>query len=130
MKLRIGWLVIVAIFIGIGIWVFTFFNSGEKITSHLDREFTMKIGDLATVEELKIKYEKVIDNRCKGNDCDKNGEKVAKLIVIKNPYIEYIEIGSILEEEVYLNKSDYKLKLVNFNEETDEITLKVLEKNN
>ena len=44
MKLRIGWLVILALFIGIGIWVFIFFNSGEKITSHPDREFTMKIG--------------------------------------------------------------------------------------
>ena len=115
MKKRIGWLLILALFIGIGIWIYNFFNEGENIYTHSNQEFTMKISDIAK-----------IDDRCKDEDCEREGEKLAKLLVINNPRIEYIELSSILEDEKDINKTDYKIKIIKFNTENDEITLKIL----
>ena len=111
MKKRIGWLLILALFIGIGIWIYKFFNEGENIYTHSNQEFTMKISDIAKIDDdIYIKYNKVIDNRCKDEDCEREGEKLAKLIVINNPHIEYIELSSILDDEKEINKTDYKTK--------------------
>lgn len=127
MKKRIGWLLILALFIGIGIWIYKFFNEGENIYTHSNQEFTMKISDIAKIDDdIYIKYNKVIDNRCKDEDCEREGEKLAKLLVINNPRIEYIELSSILDDEKAINKTDYKIKIIKFNTENDEITLKIL----
>lgn len=127
MKKRIGWLLILALFIGIGIWIYKFFNEGENIYTHSNQEFTMKISDIAKIDDdIYIKYNKVIDNRCKDEDCEREGKKLAKLLVINNPRIEYIELSSILEDEKDINKTDYKIKIIKFNTENDEITLKIL----
>ena len=127
MKKRIGWLLILALFIGIGIWIYKFFNEGENIYTHSNQEFTMKISDIAKIDDdIYIKYNKVIDNMCKDVDCEREGEKLAKLLVINNPRIEYIELSSILDDEKDINKTDYKIKIIKFNTENDEITLKIL----
>lgn len=127
MKKRIGWLLILALFIGIGIWIYKFFNEGENIYTHSNQEFTMKISDIAKIDDdIYIKYNKVIDNRCKDEGCEREGEKLAKLLVINNPRIEYIELSSILDDEKDINKTDYKIKIIKFNTENDEITLKIL----
>lgn len=127
MKKRIGWLLILALFIGIGIWIYKFFNEGENIYTHSNQEFTMKISDIAKIDDdIHIKYNKAIDNRCKDENCEREGEKLAKLLVINNHRIEYIELSSILEDEKDINKTDYKIKIIKFNTENDEITLKIL----
>lgn len=127
MKKRIGWLLILALFIGIGIWIYKFFNEGENIYTHSNQEFTMKISDIAKIDDdIYIKYNKVIDNRCKDEGCEREGEKLAKLLVINNTRIEYIELSSILEDEKDIYKTDYKIKIIKFNTENDEITLKIL----
>lgn len=91
---------ILALFIGIGIWIYKFFNEGENIYTHSNQEFTMKISDIAKIDDdIYIKYNKVIDNSCKDEDCEREGEKLAKLLVINNPRIEYIELSSILDDE-------------------------------
>ena len=87
----------------------------------------MKISDIAKIDDdIYIKYNKVIDNRCKDENCEREGEKLAKLLVINNPRIEYIELSSILDDEKDINKTDYKIKIIKFNTENDEITLKIL----
>lgn len=127
MKKRIGWLLILALFIGIGIFIYKFFNEGENIYTHSNQEFTMKISDIAKIDDdIYIKYNKVIDNRCKDVDCERESEKLAKLLVINNPRIEYIELSSILDDEKAIYKTDYKIKIIKFNTENDEITLKIL----
>lgn len=131
MKKRIGWLLILALFIGIGIWIYKFFNEGNTINTYSNQEFVMKLSDIAKIDDdIYIKYNKVIDNRCKDEDCERKGEKLAKLIVINNPHIEYIELSSILDEEKEINKTDYKIKIIKFNTENDEITLKILKSEN
>ncbi len=127
MRKRIGWLVILGIFIGIGVYVYLFFNGGEKLYTHSNQEFIMNISDIVCIDEdIYIKYNKVVDNRCKEKDCEREGEKLAKLLVINNPNFEYIELSSINDDEIPIEKTDYKVKLINFDVETNELTLKIL----
>lgn len=128
MKLKIGWFIIVVLFISLGIYVYNFFNGGNNVREHLNREFVLKVGDIAHInEEVYIKLVEVKDERCKEDDCEREGQKVAKLVTIKNPYIRVVEIGSLTQEEIVIKRSDYKLKLITISED-DEVTLKVVGK--
>lgn len=127
MKKRIGWLVIPIVFIAIGVYIYLFFNEGENIYIHKNQEFTMKVKDFANIEDdIYLKYSKVSDNRCKEEDCEREGEKLAKLIVIHNPYIDTVELSSINNDEIEINKTKYKIKLIKYDTDNDEITLKLL----
>ena len=127
MKKRIGWLVIPIVFIAIGVYIYLFFNEGENIYIQRNQEFTMKVKDFANIEDdIYLKYSKVSDNRCKGEDCEREGEKLAKLIVIHNPYIDTVELSSINNDEIEINKTKYKIKLIKYDTNSDEITLKLL----
>ena len=59
MKKRIGWLLILALFIGIGIWIYKFFNEGNTINTHSNQEFVMKLSrveiitGISKIEPLK-----------------------------------------------------------------------------
>ncbi len=127
MKKRIGWLVIPILFIGIGLFVYNFFNEGQNMYIHENQEFSMSIKDIANIDdEIYVKYSKVIDNRCKEDDCEREGEKLAKLTIIHNPYISTIKLSSINNEEISVNKTSYKIKLTNFDVDSDKITIKVI----
>lgn len=127
MRKRIGWLVIPIVFIIIGVFIYLFFNEGENIYTHRNQEFTMKVKDFASIEdEIYLKYSKVSDNRCKDEKCEREGEKLAKLIVIHNPYIDTVELSSINNDEIEINKTKYKIKLIKYDTDSDEITLKLL----
>ena len=127
MRKRIGWLVIPIVFIIIGIFIYLFFNEGENIYTHRNQEFTMKVKDFANIEdEIYLKYSKESDNRCKDENCEREGEKLAKLIVIHNPYIDTVELSSINNDEFEINKTKYKIKLIKYDTYSDEITLKLL----
>lgn len=128
MKLRIGWLVVVVLFISLGIYVYNFFNEGSSIREHLNREFVLSVGDIAHInDEVYIKLVEVKDERCKEENCEREGQKVAKLVTIKNPYIRVVEIGSLTQEEIVIKRSDYKLKLISISE-NNEVTLEVVGK--
>ena len=113
MKKRIGWLLILALFIGIGIWIYKFFNEGENIYTHSNQEFTMKISDIAKIdddiyingekEQIKKLISILIDNAIKYTNSNgkiiiflKNEKNKVKLIVkntgegIKNENLEKI----------------------------------------
>ena len=51
MRKRIGWLVIPIVFIIIGIFIYLFFNEGENIYTHRNQKFTMKVKDLAEIDD-------------------------------------------------------------------------------
>lgn len=128
MKLRIGWLVVVVLFISLGIYVYNFFNEGNTVREHLNREFVLSVGDIAHInDEVYIKLVEVKDERCKEDDCEREGQKVAKLVTIKNPYIRVVEIGSLTQEEITIKRSNYKLKLISISED-NEVTLEVVGK--
>ena len=118
MKIRIGWLVVLALFIAIGVYVYKFFNDGESIYKKSNYEFKMNIDDLAKIDdEIYIKYKTVEEN---------SNELIAKLVVIHNPYINTIKLSSLNSEEIEIKKTNYKIKLVKFDTETNEITITVL----
>ena len=77
-------------------------------------------------DEVYVKLEKITDNRCKEETCEREGEKLAKLIVIHNPYIDTVELSSINNDEIEINKTKYKIKLIKYDTDNDEITLKLL----
>ncbi len=129
MNKRIGWIVVPLVFIVVGVLLYKFFNEGESIYTHSNQEFTMNVKDYASIDdEIYIKYLKAEDNRCKGEDCEREGEKIAKLIVIHNPYIDSVELSSINDDEIKINKTDYTIKIINYDTDSDEINLKLLKK--
>ena len=118
MKKRIGWLLIPVLFIAIGVYIYNFFNEGENIYKHANYEFTMNVKDFANIDdEIYIKYSKV------------DGKEI-KLIVLHNPYIDKVDLLSTSDEEVSINKTDYRIKLINFDSDTNTITLKVINEEN
>lgn len=127
MRKRIGWLVIPIVFIIIGIFIYLFFNEGENIYTHRNQKFTMKVKDLAEIDDkIYLKFTKVIDNTCKSEECSGEGETLAKILVINNPHFEYIELSNKIDKEITIKKTNYKIKLIDFNTENNEITLEVL----
>lgn len=124
---RMGWIIIPLILIGGGIWIYLFFNEGERIYTHSNQKFTMNVKDLAEIDDkIYLKFTKVIDNTCKSEECSGEGETLAKILVINNPHFEYIELSNKIDKEITIKKTDYKIKLIDFNIENNEITLEVL----
>lgn len=128
MKFRVGWLVIIVLFIILGLCIYNFFNEGNNIREHINREFVLNIGDIAEIEdEFYVKLIKVNDERCKEDNCVNEGQKVVKIVIIKNPYVTIEEIGSLTQEEIAIKRTDYRLKLINISD-SDSVTFKVIEK--
>ena len=63
---------------------------------------------------------------CKETDCEREGEKVAKIIIVNNHQINYVKLGTLAESEKTLAKINYTIKLIGI--DNNEATLK-LEKN-
>lgn len=124
---RASWIIIPLILIAGGIWIYLFFNEGERIYTHSNQKFTMNVKDLAEIDDkIYLKFTKVIDNTCKSEECNGEGETLAKILVINNPHFEYIELSNKIDKEITIKKTDYKIKLIDFNTENNEITLEVL----
>ena len=124
---RMGWIIIPLILIGGGIWIYLFFNEGERIYTHSNQQFIMNVKDLAEIDDkIYLKFTKVIDNTCKSEECSGEGETLAKILVINNPHFEYIELSNKIDKEITIKKTDYKIKLIDFNIENNEITLEIL----
>lgn len=107
--------------------IYLAFFKGDKIITRFDREFTLKISDTAEVEsEAFVKLIGIDDNTCKETDCEREGEKVAKIIIVNNHQINYVKLGTLAETEKTLAKINYTIKLIGI--DNNEATLK-LEKN-
>lgn len=116
MKIRIGWVLVLVLFVLIGVFIYNFFNEGEYIYKHANYEFTMNVKDIVNIDdEIQIKYSKI-----------SNKDKEVKLIVLHNPYIDKVDLLISGDEDVKINKTDYKIKLIKFDSDTKEITLKVI----
>ena len=120
MKFRIGWLVVLGLFIAVGIYVYNFFYGGEKVYSFFDREFTLIVGDYAKVnDEVYVKLEKITDNRCKEETCEREGQQVAQVMVINDHRIRRLELGTLAEYKQKIEKTDYTIILKEINEQNE-----------
>lgn len=118
MKIRIGWFLILFLIIGIGIYIYNFFNEGNRIYKHSNYEFTMNIDDFATVDDtINLKYRK---------SYEKSGEYFIELIIINESHINKLTLSNIKDEEISIKKTDYNIKLINFDTESKEITIKLI----
>lgn len=116
MKFRIGWLVVLGLFMAVGIYVYNFFYGGEKVYSYFDRDFTLKVGDYAKVnDEVYVKLEKITDNRCKEETCEREGQQVAQVMVINDHRIRRLELGTLAEYKQKIEKTDYTIILKEIN---------------
>lgn len=120
MKFRIGWLVVLGLFIAVGIYVYNFFYGGEKVYSYFDHDFTLKVGDYAKVnDEVYVKLEKITDNRCKEETCEREGQQVAQVMVINDHRIRRLELGTLAEYKQKIEKTDYTIILKEINEKNE-----------
>ena len=120
MKFRIGWLVVIGLFIAVGIYVYNFFYGGEKVYSYFDSDFTLKVGDYAKVnDEVYVKLEKITDNRCKEEKCEREGQQVAQVMVINDHRIRRLELGTLAEYKQKIEKTDYTIILKEINEQNE-----------
>lgn len=107
--------------------IYLAFFKGDKIITRFDREFTLKISDTAEVEsEAFVKLIGIDDNTCKEADCEREGEKVAKIIIVNNHQINYVKLGTLAESEKTLAKINYTIKLIGI--DNNEATLKLEKK--
>ena len=120
MKFRIGWLVVLGLFIAVGIYVYNFFYGGEKVYSYFDRDLTLKVGDYAKVnDEVYVKLEKITDNRCKEETCEREGQQVAQVMVINDHRIRRLELGTLAEYKQKIEKRESTIILKEINEQNE-----------
>lgn len=120
MKFRIGWLVVLVLFIGVGLYVYNFFYGGDKLYSYFDRDFTLKVGDYAKVnDEVYVKLKEIVDTRCKEEKCEREGQQIAKVMVINDHRIRMIELGTLAESKQKVEKTDYTIILKNINKNNE-----------
>lgn len=120
MKFRIGWLVVLVLFIGIGVYVYNFFYGGDKLYSYFDRDFTLKVGDYAKVnDEVYVKLKEIVDTRCKEEKCEREGQQIAKVMVINDHRIRMMELGTLAEYKQKVEKTDYTIILKEINENNE-----------
>ena len=100
--------------------MFTIFSMAEKKYSYFDRDFTLKVGDYAKVnDEVYVKLEKITDNRCKEETCEREGQQVAQVMVINDHRIRRLELGTLAEYKQKIEKTDYTIILKEINEQNE-----------
>lgn len=125
MKKLIKGLISLAIIAAIVFGVYKVFFDCEKYVSHFDTTFTLEKMDYASLdEEAIVKLMGIDDNRCNGDDCEKEGEIVAKVLVINDHHFSYVKLGSLAESKVYLEDLDYTIELIEAS--NDKVKLKLL----
>ena len=128
MKKIINFLLTLVILGLIGFGIYKVFFSGEKLNSFFDREVTLSVWDQVTVSsEVTVKLISIDDNRCKEDDCDREGQFVAKFLVLNSKKMAYIEVGSLDPEPTKIDKLsiEYIVELTNVSEDGKSVTIKV-----
>lgn len=124
MKRIVKILIIVAIIGVIGFGIYKFFFDCEKVIAEFDRAFNLEIMDYAKIDsEATVKLLKIEDERCKEEDCDRTGQFVAKLLVLNDRHITYVELGSLSETAKDLEKFKYRIELTDASE--NDVTVKL-----
>lgn len=128
MKL-VKWLIGVCVIFVILFGIYEVFINCEKVNSHFGNIITLQKMDQANIEdEAFIKLIGIDDNRCKDDSCEREGELVAKLIVLNNHRISYVKLGTLAETTAELDKMDYKIELLDIENEEVKVKLTKIEK--
>lgn len=128
MKKIINFLLTLVILGLVGFGIYKIFFDGEKLNSFFDREVTLNVWDQVTVSnEVTVKLISIKDNRCKEEDCDREGQFVAKLLVFNSKKMAYIEVGSLDPEPTKIDKLsiEYVIELTNVSDDGKSATIKV-----
>ncbi len=100
-----------------------FFDKGTTKT-FFKRDFVLTEMSGANVEdEAYVKLIGISDERCKEEVCDKEGQMVAKVLIINNHAIKYVKLGTLVDNSMDLDKLGYMIELIDINE--TEVTLKL-----
>ena len=122
-------IIITLVIIGlIGFGIYKLFIDGEKLNSFFDREITLNIWDQVNVSDaVTVKLISIDDNRCKEDDCDREGQFIAKLLVFNSKKMAYIEVGSLDPEPTKIDKLsiEYVIELTNVSDDGKSATIKV-----
>lgn len=123
-KIR-SWLVAIVVIGLISFGVYKVFFDCEHLYTHFEREFTLGIMDYATVdEEVIVKLMGIDDNRCLKEDCEHEGDMVAKVLVINNHRVSYVKLDNLVDTTKDLTKIGYMIELIEINDEK-KVTLKL-----
>lgn len=107
--------------------IYKFFFDCHRYISHFDREFTLEVNDYAKIaDEAYVKLLSIKKNECQEKaGCEREGQTVAKLLVVNHHRITYVSLGTLADKEKELTKLKYKIRLVKIKE--GKATLKLSE---
>lgn len=123
-------IILFVILIGLVYFINKVFIDCEKINTILDREFTLEKMDYASVDDsdetLIVKLWDIKDERCKNEDCNKNNDLEAKLVVLNGKHLSYITLSENTERSIKITKKkmEYNIELVSITED-GKVTLRV-----
>lgn len=90
----VKWLTGIILIFLIGFGIYVFFIDCEKLTSEIDRKFTLSEMDQVVVDKsVLVKLIKIKDKTCKEENCEREGQYELKLFVMKYPESAYFKIG-------------------------------------
>lgn len=114
------------ILIVLGIGIYKVFLDCNKVISKFDREFTLEVMDYAHVDgEVYVKLLGIDDNRCLEVACVREGEQVAKVLVVNDMHIKYVKLGTLADNVVEIEDTDYTLELIEVSSDNTSATLKL-----
>ncbi len=104
--------------------IYKIFFDCEKSYTNFDNTITLKKMDYSIVsDEAIVKLIGISDNRCKEENCEREGEMVAKLLVVNNHRISYVKLGTLANNSQRLEKLNYNIELLSI--ENDEVKIKL-----
>lgn len=115
MKKLIKFIVIIALIGFIAYGCYIFFIDINKPIVDFDQTFTLEKYDQARVgNKVTVKLLSIEDNRCKGNDCEREGQYVAKVLVKDDRHVVIEKLGSVGESKKDLSehKLNYTIELL------------------
>lgn len=110
----------------LGFGIYKVFIDCDRINTFYDKYFTLKEMDYAVIEdELTVKLLDIKDNRCKGDDCEREGQYIVRLLVYNDAKIAYVELGTLDPLSVSIDKLslEYTINLIRVDESGATLTV-------
>ena len=126
MKKLIGIISGVVILGLLGFGIYKIFIDCERTNTTYDKYFTLNEMDYAVIDdELNVKVLDIKDNRCKGDDCEREGQYLVRLLVYNDAKIAYVELGTLDPLSVNIDKLslEYTVNLIRVDEKGATLTV-------
>ncbi len=120
---RLIWLVLIVV---LGLIVYRVVFDVEKYNVLVNQEFTLKLYDYAKLDDTTIKLIKIKDERCKEENCDREGQMEYKLLVMNDMRFNIVTLKTLEEPDKKIEKTDYTIHWLE--DKSDSATFKITEK--